>query len=154
MIEYGFRIKCHALCRPPSWLDCRSWTVSVNREHTVDEGQKCQEIDETIPLPYYGAVTGSFALDTLGFLYVTIVPGLALAYTALDKRDVLAWVTIGLVLGVFGLPILYFTLAMILRTNINPTLLLSTSTVVLLITGIRQHWRKQNQTKTEASTGC
>ena len=107
-----------------------------------------------MPLPYHGAVTGSFALDTLVFCYVTIVPGLALATTALEKRDVLAWVTIGLVLGVFGLPILYFTLAMILRTNINPTLLLSTSTVVLLATGIRHHWRKRNQSETEASTGC
>ena len=99
-------------------------------------------------------MTGSFALDTLVFCYVTIVPGLALAYTTLEKRDVLAWTTLGIVLGVFGLPVLYFTIAMILRTNINPTLLLGTSTVVLLATGIGHHWRKRNRNKTETSTGC
>ncbi len=101
------------------------------------------------PLPYHHAVTGSFVLDALIFVYVTAVPGVAVAYATLNKQDSLAWMLVGLVLGIFGLPVLYFTLAMILGTNINPVLLLSTSTLILLAIGIGRFWKIRQRISNE-----
>ncbi len=100
-------------------------------------------------LPYHHAVTGSFVLDALIFVYVTAVPGMALAYATLDKQDSLSWMLVGLVLGIFGLPVLYFSLAMVVGTNINPVLLLSTSTLILLAIGIGQFWKTRQRTSNE-----
>ena len=94
-------------------------------------------------------MTGSFVLDALIFVYVTAVPGMALAYATLDTQDSLAWMLVGLVLGIFGLPVLYFSLAMVVGTNINPVLLLSTSTLILLAIGIGQFWKTRQRTSNE-----
>ena len=74
---------------------------------------------------------------------------LFLSYTTLNKQDVLSWLLVGLVLGIFGLPVLYFTLAMVLGTNINPVLLISTSTVILLAIGIGRFWRARQPISSE-----
>ena len=88
-------------------------------------------------------------LDALIFVYITAVPGIAMSYTALNKQEPLSWLLVGLVLGIFGLPVLYFTLAMVVGTNINPVLMVSTSTVILLGIGIGRFWRARQRISNE-----
>ena len=80
-------------------------------------------------------MTDSLLLNVLIFLYAIVAPGIAVARVALRETEPLPLVVIGLSLGLFGLPLLDFVVAMLLRTYISPALVLGVSTVILAITG-------------------
>jgi len=90
-------------------------------------------------------VTGSLALDTLVFLYAVAAPGIALAWVALEDRDPVVLGAAGLAIGIFALPVLDFTLAVMLRTHISPPLLLSVATLILGAVGGRELWLKRRR---------
>ena len=67
------------------------------------------------------------------FLFGSLVPGCVVASVVVDRRDSLALVTLGTVLGVFVLPLLSFSLAVLIRTNLGPGLILSVGLLVTLL---------------------
>tara|TARA_Y100001968_G_C19298088_1_gene687633 strand:+ start:392 stop:664 length:273 start_codon:yes stop_codon:yes gene_type:complete len=67
------------------------------------------------------------------FAYGTLLPGLALAFVLFDEREPLALSSLGLGLGLLVLPLLHFSLAILLDTHIHPTGITATSTVVLAV---------------------
>jgi Kef-type K+ transport system membrane component KefB len=58
------------------------------------------------------------------FLFGSLTPGIAVASLVVDRRDTLALLTLGTVLGVFVVPFLSFSLALLLGTRISPALIL------------------------------
>ena len=82
-------------------------------------------------------MTGTLAIDVVLFLYALVAPGVALAYLALDSRDPLILMTVGLTIGMLCLPFLNFALAMVLGTHVHPGLLLTVATVILAATAAR-----------------
>lgn len=88
-------------------------------------------------------VTGSVPLDVLLFLYAVVAPGVAIAWVSLSDPDPVVLVGVGLTIGVFCLPVLDFTLAMLLRTHINPPLLLGVGTAVLVCSAGLHRWRSR-----------
>lgn len=86
-----------------------------------------------LPCPGVGGLLAGLLLFLLG----SIAPGTALAWLLLRDRDPLAVGTIGVVLGVFVLPSAYFALAMVLRTNVHPALIIGISAAILAIAGWR-----------------
>jgi len=73
----------------------------------------------------------SMLLGILLFAYGTILPGLALAWTMLrDPDSLLLWV-VGLTIGILALPLLHFSIALVLQTHIHPLGIVATSTAIL-----------------------
>jgi len=73
----------------------------------------------------------SMLLGLLLFGYGTILPGLALAWTMLrDPDPLLLWV-LGLTIGILALPLLHFSIALVLQTHIHPLGIVATSTAIL-----------------------
>ncbi len=77
-------------------------------------------------------MTGSLALDILVFLYALVLPGLLAARLVLKDTDAVVWIPTGLVLGPFCIPVIDYTLAVLLRTHISPALVLGVSTALLI----------------------
>ena len=96
-------------------------------------------------------VTGISLIDTMLFVYAVVLPGVALAKLWFDPDEVLLTLTLGTAFGVFTLPLLAFSLAVLLRTHISPTFILIQGTVVLAISG-GILWRRK-RTKREATAG-
>jgi hypothetical protein len=87
-------------------------------------------------------VFDSLALNILVFIYALIAPGVAIAWVALRDPDPVVLGVVGLTVGLFGLPVIEFSLAVILGTHINPPLMLGTATVILAAVAI-VIWRRR-----------
>ncbi len=70
------------------------------------------------------------AAGTLLFAVGCVLPGLLVATVLIRDREPLAVWTLGIVIGVFCLPLVQFSAAMLLRTNINAVLVLAVGAVV------------------------
>lgn len=91
-------------------------------------------------------MTGSLLADALLFLYAVVAPGLALAWVAMDDRDPLVLGTVGLTIGLFGLPVVCFTIAVVFRTHISSGLIVGVGTTVLAAVGALHLWRRRRIT--------
>ncbi|MEC8025961.1 MAG: hypothetical protein VX223_18660 [Myxococcota bacterium] len=96
-------------------------------------------------------MTGILIADIALFLYAIVLPGIALACVWLQSDEWLLTVTLGTAIGVFTLPLLAFSLAVLVRTHISATFILIQGTVVLAIAG-GILW-KRRRTKLDATTG-
>lgn len=94
-------------------------------------------------------MTGSLILDLLLFVYAGFLPGVALAWIALDdaKPDPVVLLSVGATLALFALPMLDFVLAVMLRTHIRPALLLGVGTVILAGCGAVHMMRKRRRAR-------
>ena len=95
-------------------------------------------------LSYPGTVTGSLALDVLVFLYALVLPGLLAARVVLGDKDPVVWIPTGLVIGPFCIPVIDYSLAVLLRTHISPALVLGVSSALLVGIGA-VHLRARRQ---------
>ncbi len=68
------------------------------------------------------------------FVYGTILPGLALAWIMLGDRDPLVLGVLGLTIGILALPLVHFSLAVVLGTHIHALGIVITSSVILTMT--------------------
>ena len=75
----------------------------------------------------------SLLLGLLLFAYGTVLPGLALAWTMLRDEDPLLLAVAGLTLGILALPLLHFSVALILQTHIHALGIVVTSSVILAL---------------------
>jgi hypothetical protein len=66
------------------------------------------------------------------FVFGSLLPGLAVAAVALDRTDRGMVLTVGTVLGVFVLPLLTFSVAILFGTYMSPWLFLAVGFVVVL----------------------
>ena len=77
----------------------------------------------------------SVLLGLLIFGYGSLAPGLALAWIMLDEPDTLSLVTVGASLGIFAVPLVHFTIAVMLGTHISPLGITGVSTLLLAACG-------------------
>ena len=84
-------------------------------------------------LSYDVAVTESLTLNVLIFIYAVAAPGIAVTWAFLEEREPLAVISIGLTVGVFCLPVLDFSVAVLLGTYISPMLVLTVATAVMAL---------------------
>lgn len=73
----------------------------------------------------------SLLLGLLLFAYGTVLPGLALAWTMLRDPDPLLLAVLGLTIGILVLPLLHFSVALLLQTHIHAPGIVITSTAIL-----------------------
>lgn len=76
-------------------------------------------------------MTGHLPSDLAVLACLCVAPGVALAWTWTGSRDPLVLGGVGLTLGGFVLPVLYFGLAMALRTRLSPALCLGAAAAVV-----------------------
>ena len=107
--------------------------------------------DVSLASCYGVVVTGIVLIDIALFLYAVVLPGIALTRLWLERDEVLLILTLGAAVGVFTLPLLAFSLAVLLRTHISPMFILLQGTVVLAIAG-GILWRRK-RTKQDATAG-
>ena len=74
----------------------------------------------------------SLVWGILLFVFGSLAPGLAVAAVTVDRTDRGLLLTVGTVLGVFVLPLLTFSVAMLVGTNIGPQLILTVGVLVAL----------------------
>ena len=78
----------------------------------------------------------SLLLGLMLFVYGTLLPGLALAWIMLEDPDPLVLGVLGLTIGLLVLPLLHFSIAVLLGTHIHAFGIVATSTVILAL----GHW--------------
>lgn len=98
-------------------------------------------------------MTGSTTLDVLLFLYAVIAPGVAIAALVLRTTDPLVLGAVGATIGIFGLPLCAFVVAVIFGTHISLSLAVGLGTVVLAITGGVYLWLRRRRSLTAAPSG-
>ena len=75
----------------------------------------------------------SLLLGLLLFAYGTVLPGIAIAWTMLRDSDPLLLAVVGLTIGILALPLLHFSVALILQTHIHALGIVLTSTAILAV---------------------
>ena len=97
-------------------------------------------------------VTGNIYADIALFLYAIVLPGIAMARVFLREAETLLAVTLGAAIGIFTLPLLAFSIAVMARTHISAALILTQGTVVLAVAGgILWKRKRMNQAATTGS---
>jgi len=85
----------------------------------------------------------AIARDLLLFVACAAAPGWAIARLAVPEADHVTVAAGGLAIGLFVIPLLHFTAAILLSTHITPGLLLADSAVVLALCGGWWMWRRR-----------
>jgi len=73
----------------------------------------------------------SLLLGLLLFGYGAVLPGVALAWTMLRDPDPLLLAVLGLTIGILALPLVHFSIALLLHTHIHPLGIVLTSSAIL-----------------------
>lgn len=90
-------------------------------------------------------MSGSLVLDVVLFVAAVLCPGVVLLHAA-GVRERLFLVAGGATLGLFGVPLLSYVLAVVLRTHVSATLVLVTGLGLAAVSGYaawrrhRAHW--------------
>lgn len=75
----------------------------------------------------------SLLLGLMLFVYGTLLPGIALAWIMLSDRDPLVLGVLGLTIGILALPLVHFSIAIVLGTHIHALGIVATSSVILAL---------------------
>ena len=75
----------------------------------------------------------SLLLGFVLFVYGTLLPGFAIAWIMLRDRDALTMGVLGLTIGVLALPLVHFSIAILLGTHIHAMGIVTTSSGILAL---------------------
>lgn len=84
----------------------------------------------------------AIALDLLLVMLCAVAPGLAVAKVSLPRANRLELVTVGLIIGLFVVPLLHFTVAIALGTHVSRPLLGADAAVILAVCAAVGWWRR------------
>ena len=85
----------------------------------------------------------SLLLGLVLFAYGTLLPGFAIAWIMLRDRDPLTMGVIGLTIGVLALPLVHFSIAILLGTHIHALGIVATSSCILALSYVA-HRRQES----------